>query len=264
VIFAAHDRQLDLDLALVRADGSGFRPLTTNGVDDKAPTWSPDGSTIVFARIGARRHGIYTLRADGHGLLRRLTTGDDDVPVFSPDGASIAFSRAHAILLMPARGGRARTLATTDFRVHQLSWTADGASLLFMDDYAIRRLDVVTGTVTRFPLQVDAGSLSERPLVSPDGTQIAFRGYVNAHEFRDPDAYGTYVAKLDGSNVRKVGSGFAAPTGWSPDGSTLAVTDGYVSMLLPVGGGTPVPLLPHLDAGFGSGSTAWASFRPTG
>jgi Tol biopolymer transport system component len=262
VVFAAHERERDLELALVRADGSGFRLLTANGVDDRAPSWSPDGGTIVFARTGARQHGIYTLRADGRGL-RRLTTGDDDAPVFSPDGNSIAFVRAHAIRLIPARGGRARTLATTQFRTRQLSWTPDGRSLVFSDADALQRLDVATGTVTPIPLQVDPGSDAYRPVVSPDGTRIAFRGYVNAHEYRDPEAYGIYVARIDGSDVHKLASGFSGPTAWSPDGSTLAATDGVFLTLVSLGGATPDLFLPRLDGSFGVGHTVWASFRPS-
>jgi Tol biopolymer transport system component len=76
------------DFFVVDADGSNPVNLTNNTqVDaDWLPSWSPDGTTILFASRRAPR-GIYIMNADGTGR-RRLSSGNR--PVWSPDGSKIA------------------------------------------------------------------------------------------------------------------------------------------------------------------------------
>jgi Tol biopolymer transport system component len=59
------------------------------GVDGYAPSWSPDGTKIVFNGNGS---GIHVVHPDGTGLAQ-LTNGSDVDPRWSPDGTTIAFSR---------------------------------------------------------------------------------------------------------------------------------------------------------------------------
>ena len=64
----------------VRPDGTGLVKITNlrggtfhNGLD----SWSPDGTKIAFARIGAGKSEIYIMNANGSGITR-LTRGPDD------------------------------------------------------------------------------------------------------------------------------------------------------------------------------------------
>ena len=81
---------------LARPDGSDERQLTNNGASNWAPSFHPDGKTIVFAsNLHAPRGGkfsIYAMNVDGTGL-RRITTHDgfDGFPCFSPDGTKLVF-----------------------------------------------------------------------------------------------------------------------------------------------------------------------------
>jgi Tol biopolymer transport system component len=251
-LVAAHTRSRDLELALVRADGSGFRALTRNTFDDVDPVWSPDGRTILFARLGASRHGLYTMSTDG-GAVHRLTDGADRAPAFSPDGRAIAFSRGDSVMVMSAGGGPPRDVAQVGVRLRQLSWTEDGAALVYSEGWVLRRLTLATGAVST----IDVGGEAVRPVISPDGSLIAFHGYLNAKYFRDPNAYGVYVVHLDGSDPRKVVAGFYGPTSWSPDGWLLAATDGVQLLIAPSDGSAPsgTPLLPNAR-------TPSAAFRP--
>ncbi len=57
-----------------------------------APSWSPDGKSLLFATGTTGRHVIAIAAADGVSeRVIGLPTGDDLVPAFSPDGSRIAF-----------------------------------------------------------------------------------------------------------------------------------------------------------------------------
>jgi len=86
----------NLEIYLARPDGSEEKQLTSNGASNWAPSFHPDGKTIVFAsNVHAPKGGrfsIYAMNVDGTGL-RRLTTHDgfDGFPCFSPDGTKLVF-----------------------------------------------------------------------------------------------------------------------------------------------------------------------------
>ena len=86
----------NLEIYLARPDGSEERQLTNNGASNWAPSFHPDGKTIVFAsNVHAPKGGkfsIYAMNVDGTGL-RRITDYDgfDGFPCFSPDGTKLVF-----------------------------------------------------------------------------------------------------------------------------------------------------------------------------
>ena len=86
---------------VVNADGSGLHqlPITPacgglfsdpTSAGCYSPSWSPDGSMIVFTRSGAdgKHENIYTVNADGSGLFQVTDSGGDDNPDWGPDSSS--------------------------------------------------------------------------------------------------------------------------------------------------------------------------------
>ena len=65
------------EIYLIEADGSNLRRLTTNEWEwDKHPSWSPDGSQIVFwSNRETQRKQIWRMNADGSGL-RNLSNNE--------------------------------------------------------------------------------------------------------------------------------------------------------------------------------------------
>lgn len=259
IVYSAHSDGGHFQLALERSDGTIIRLLTHDHVDNVDPAWSPGGQAIVFARDGRRQSGIYLMQL-ASGTVRRLTSGNDRAPAFSPNGQTIAFVRDESLMLMNSNGRQTHAVGVTRALPGQLSWTPDGQTIVYSDGDALQELDIISGTVTPIPLTGNA----IRPVVSPDGAQIAFRGYINPNYYRDPNAYGLYTIGIDGQNLHKLATSvYLAPTSWSPDGTVLTATDGYQLYLLPTDGTSPPEPLDSSDnPSFSSVRTNRASFRP--
>jgi DNA-binding SARP family transcriptional activator len=84
------------DLVLITATGQRRR-LTFTRRDDGAPSFSPDGQSVVFttARWNTLDHYDIAMLRLGNDSVIQLTQSDasDGVPFWSPDGARIAYSR---------------------------------------------------------------------------------------------------------------------------------------------------------------------------
>lgn len=136
-------------LYTVPAAGGAATPVP-NATDGYLGDWSPDGSSIVFAALGADADtGPLTIvRADG--TQRRTLAGADGLmPSWSPDGSTIAFATVTErdldrvreqdvaqIATVPASGGPVTVLAATRPTAARTvagypSWSPDGESLLF-------------------------------------------------------------------------------------------------------------------------------------
>ena len=85
---------------VMNADGSGRVNLTNNGFEERAPTWSPDGTRVAYmCRTNApggtgTDFEICVMNADGSAPTVLTSNAVlDATPSFSPDGLKIAFHR---------------------------------------------------------------------------------------------------------------------------------------------------------------------------
>jgi hypothetical protein len=89
-------------LGVAQADGSD--PQTVAQGDISAPAWSPDGSTIAFARSGGPTSQLVLVGPDG---TNERTIASGTSPSWAPDGSWIAFAqldatyRSHAFVVKP-------------------------------------------------------------------------------------------------------------------------------------------------------------------
>jgi TolB protein len=64
-------------------NGSDIIQLTSNAGNNEKPSWSPDGSLIVFSSDRTGSNQIYIMRRDGGGVTRITKGGDNTAPTWS-------------------------------------------------------------------------------------------------------------------------------------------------------------------------------------
>jgi dipeptidyl aminopeptidase/acylaminoacyl peptidase len=78
IVFAS-ERDGNMEIYVMDADGKNHRKLTRNPANDVHPSWSPDGERIVFVSHRDGNYEIYVMNADGARQVRRRTRdGSDD------------------------------------------------------------------------------------------------------------------------------------------------------------------------------------------
>lgn len=121
----------NVELYLIKADGTEKERLTSDPAFDAHPSFSPDGKQIAFAtnRWGDFEIAVYNLSTS---LITRLTesSGLDDYPAWSPDGKQIAFTSRRDgnldIFVMNADGSNPRNLTRTSGPDNFPSWSPKG------------------------------------------------------------------------------------------------------------------------------------------
>ncbi len=190
---------------MINADGTSLVQLTNLEQGACQPSWSPDGSQLVFISPCDRRgdffetpykeSSLYLINADGTNL-KPLTTapGSDFDPAWSPDGNRIAFTSV--------RDGQKEIY------------------LLSMKSLAITRLTTATGNVES----------NQQPAWSPDGKLIAYT-------VKRVGAYQVWVMNDTGQeNVQLARSGqqlWDFLPAWSPDAKTIFFSERWASTTLP-------------------------------
>ncbi|MEZ4660935.1 MAG: hypothetical protein R2911_25580 [Caldilineaceae bacterium] len=178
---AFHDLRAD-NIGLGSVDpGSGLRLRFTQFGEDSLPSWSHDGSRLVFAsnREGDRLWRIYTVWAEENGAIQNLSFGES--PDWHPTADLIAFrgcderGNGCGIWTMTGNGGNRQSLTNIPADTRP-DWAPDGSFVAFSSDARhgnpeIYRVNVSDGSVVRL---TDSGAGDVDPTVSPDGAWVAF------------------------------------------------------------------------------------------
>jgi WD40 repeat protein len=196
VVFSATDeRDGTFGLSAVSRDGTGLHRLTAppstddEFVADIAPSWAPDGRTLLFTRV-------------------RITFADEQL---------------HGDLLTVPAGGGGATPLPGGSNALDADWSPDGTSVvaaagpvdLEAQTAPLTRIDPTTGT--RTPL----GASGSSPAWSPDGSTIAYSSY---DESSDTGAIGTVPASGGTGTIlpaTRAAQGITNAPAWSPDGQSI-------------------------------------------
>lgn len=129
-------------LMRVRKDGTAVEALTDGTLHSGFPSYSADGTEIVYRIWGEREKGLRILNLQTRST-RVLTTGYDNLPGWSPDGRQIVFTRKvdavnFDIFTIRPDGTTLRRLTTHGANDGHAVWTAEGRILWSSGRYGFR------------------------------------------------------------------------------------------------------------------------------
>ncbi|MBC7250283.1 MAG: PD40 domain-containing protein, partial [Anaerolineae bacterium] len=169
----ASDRDGNLEVYVMDGDGQNVRRLTEYPTWDSYPAWSPDGTQLAFLRLSmteagemasVEENGLYLINSDGGDEVQLVSVAKmsvESAPAWSPDGTQIAYTVLEetgtetprsSIYVVSRQGGEPTAVLTNTYTVSYLSWSPDGAYLLFTSSGGslgprVSTLDLETGEV---------------------------------------------------------------------------------------------------------------------
>jgi hypothetical protein len=166
------DRDGNVEIYLMNADGSNPRRLTTTDATEGSPAWTPDGRHLVYASNVSGNFQVWIMNADGSGQ-RQLTQEprSNFQPAVSLDGKTIAFTSDrdtnYDIYVMGLDGSGPRNVTRTPGGAETTPlWFPDG-QLGYVVQESARR-----GSIASRVMRVNL-TTNEAVAVSPQGLAVA-------------------------------------------------------------------------------------------
>ncbi len=210
---------------VMNADGTGQHRLVADPFfQDLMPTYSPDGSKVVYSRCRPDFSAcpLYRVDADGthlHALTPTRTEINNFFAKYSPDGRRIAFSSFSrggvqgAVYVMNADGTGVRRLTPAWLGGFAPDWSPDGRQLVVVNNcctnaiVGLWRINV-DGTGLTQLTRPQGGRNDFRGIWAPSGRWIVFGRF--AADFSHADMW---LMRPDGSGAHLIRRN-TDPTGW--------------------------------------------------
>ena len=225
------DRDGNLEIYVMNADGSGQTNLTNNPADDFLLAWSPDGRRIAFVSDRDGDREIYLMDADGSKQINLTRNPADEVfAVWSPSGERIAFMSDRdgnwEIYVMNADGSNQTRLTNSPAVDMVPSWSPDGNRIVFTSN-GRGAPDANGGTNSDlYVINADGSGLVRLTgdAVDEFGAAWPLDGLSIAFISGGPGGTGIFLISPGGTDLRRI-SGDLDVGGqpiWSPAGSQVA------------------------------------------
>lgn len=205
------------DLYTGQADGSGTQFFRA---DASQPAFSPDGSRLAFHVWSPENRGLVATNRSGGGLVLVANFVEDQLPTWTADGSQILLlsrrtgSRRSELYLVNSSADRGPATYVGQGEYPSIGPTGDlvfrgwgnTGSGLRLSTPQLENIEPVTDS-----------NQDTAPVLSPDGTQIAFMSQ------RDGN-WEVYAINADGTNLRRLTDNPARDglPAWSPDGRVIA------------------------------------------
>jgi Tol biopolymer transport system component len=218
-----------------KPDGTGVTRLSHIPGFDVNPTWSPDGTNILYVRVldlitpnVMPQTEIRVMNNDGSNDHALLAANNFSVEPRWSSNNKIVFmgfrNGSMHILVMNVDGSDLRQL-TTEGNNGDPAWSPDGTKISFGSDregngklniYTMNADGSSVQQITRVEVPYETGDTSW----SPDGTRIAFEWDIDGKKQSDPDAYAeVWTVDSNGKNASSTlqrCSGVGCAPRWRP------------------------------------------------
>ncbi len=233
------NRSGNYEIYVMNSDGSNVIRRTLNSAVDSEPSFSSDGSKILFTSNRSNsRNEIYVMNPNGSGVTRLTNiAGGNTSAVFSPDGTKITFISSRNggqrnLYIMDADGSNPIQLTTNQGfsnTANNPSFSGDGSRIAFDSDRgaignANHDIFSINPDGTNELRLTNAIGNDSEPSYSPNGGKIAFISWRDGNEFSGE----LYIMNSDGTNQRRLTNSFAPETEptFSVDGTRIAFRNG--------------------------------------
>jgi len=208
------------------------------------PHPSPDGARVLFQSDRSGRWELYTMNADGSGVVRLTDRPGENVTAkWSPDGTRIVFASEpepgnSEIFVMNADGSEVRRLTDSAGDDSHPAWSPDGR-IFFNSPRATPDPSAPWGRQWHdiYSMNADGGDLRRHthcetvctyPAPSPDGRRLAYRKIVATPGFnwdlssaeRNSEVVVADIASGEEVNLTR-SAAFDGWPAWSPDGRSV-------------------------------------------
>jgi dipeptidyl aminopeptidase/acylaminoacyl peptidase len=185
-------------VAIIAADGSDLRILTSTKGYAETPDWSPDGTWLIYAHSPVQcsrnplcdslHESLWRINADGSGAepLKSVGVPPDAMdwePRLSPDGSKVVFVRSTPvdgylwhIMIRDLATGVDREAYHHDRDIEHPDWSADGRFIVYnvTPGGPIELISATDSAIAPVVLVGDATHGVYKPAYSPDGSRIVF------------------------------------------------------------------------------------------
>jgi Tol biopolymer transport system component len=204
------------DIYVANSDGTNIRQLTNDAESDYEPTFSPDGSKVIFTSFrgdqGSVGFDVIVANIDGTAItdLTPNSAIDHRFAVFSPDGTWIAFAGVDltfstnpiwGIWVMSADGSSTpkNILPTLDYDHYSLplAFSPDGTKIFFSGT----TIDPQTSDI--YSINLDGSGLRSLTNTGKDWYPRFVGSTLTFNSYRDGSAE-LYAMNADGTGVRRL------------------------------------------------------------
>jgi Tol biopolymer transport system component len=246
IVFSAKDSAGIFQIYTMKANGTNIKQLTHFGPEGGGymPSWSPDGSQIVFSTTlhsSSSGFSLYIMNADGFNKHPMHKRKDSPIPTpgnnaqWSPDGSKIAFDlcvmcQVHInieIFVYDFENNSVTQITHTSYPVSNQypTWSSDSKKIAFATDRDYIDADSARYRQDLYVINADGTHLQRlthsgkatRPKWSPDGKKIAYIWNIHVNT--------AYIYNMKSNKIRKLNTGleFSGVIGWSADSEDLLI-----------------------------------------
>ncbi len=220
---AVNNRTGNKEIYLVDIDGHGAIPVTRNGSINLQPSWSPDGTKLIYTSYRAGNPDLY-LADLAKATTRRISarTGLNIGAAWSPLGNLLSATLSNGgnsdiFTLDPYSGKVVARLTTSSGIDASPSWSPGGSQIAFVSDRSGgAQIYVMSANGSNIHRVSFHGTHNTDPSWSPAGDRLA---YVTREKHFD-----IITCDLDGRSLVRItqGQGDNEDPSWSPDGRYLS------------------------------------------